>query len=108
MATRDSDAKGSFFTPSFVHSHVRAADATNVMAAAAHDEARHVGTSSVGIMTSGGDSPGMNAAVRSATRTALLRGYAVWGIREGYQGLIDNHIDPLTWDSVAGILHMVR
>ncbi|MBR6889062.1 MAG: 6-phosphofructokinase, partial [Selenomonadaceae bacterium] len=41
---------------------------------------------SIAVMTSGGDSPGMNAAVRAVTRTALHHGVRVWGIRGGYHG----------------------
>jgi 6-phosphofructokinase 1 len=44
----------------------------------------------IGVLTSGGDSPGMNAAVRAVTRAALLKGVQVMGIYEGYKGLIDN------------------
>ena len=43
----------------------------------------------IGILTSGGDAPGMNAAIRAAARSALARGVEVYGIRNGYQGLID-------------------
>ena len=43
----------------------------------------------IGILTSGGDAPGMNAAIRAAARAALARGVEVYGIRNGYQGLID-------------------
>jgi 6-phosphofructokinase 1 len=60
----------------------------------------------IGILTSGGDSPGMNAALRSAVRVALNLGIAVYGIREGYQGMVQggDMIQELTWDSVGGIL----
>ncbi len=44
---------------------------------------------SIAVMTSGGDSPGMNAAVRAVTRTALHQGVKVWGIRGGYHGMLD-------------------
>ena len=58
------------------------------------------------ILTSGGDAPGMNAAVRSVVRTALERGISVFAIREGYQGLVDgdSSIREMDWDSVGGIL----
>jgi 6-phosphofructokinase 1 len=61
----------------------------------------------IGVMTSGGDAQGMNAAVRSVVRTALDRGVAVYAIYEGYQGLVDGgeFIREMTWDSVGGILH---
>jgi 6-phosphofructokinase 1 len=60
----------------------------------------------IGILTSGGDSPGMNAAVRAVTRTALARGLDVYAIYEGYQGMVDGGgcIRQFTWDSVGGIL----
>ncbi len=60
----------------------------------------------IAVFTSGGDAPGMNAAVRSVTRTALDRGLEVFAIYEGYQGLIDggDRIQQLSWDSVSGIL----
>ena len=43
----------------------------------------------IGILTSGGDSPGMNAAIRAVTRAALANGIEVVGIRDGYKGLDD-------------------
>lgn len=61
----------------------------------------------IGVFTSGGDAPGMNAAVRSVTRTALDKGVEVMAIYEGYQGMVDGgeRIRPLTWNDVGGILH---
>jgi 6-phosphofructokinase 1 len=63
--------------------------------------------SRIGVLTSGGDAPGMNAAVRSIVRTALDRGAEVYAIYEGYQGMVDggDRIRKMTWDSVGGILH---
>ena len=60
----------------------------------------------IGILTSGGDSPGMNAALRSAVRIALDLGIEIFGIREGYTGMVEGGemIQPLTWESVGGIL----
>ncbi len=60
----------------------------------------------IGILTSGGDSPGMNAALRSAVRVALDLGTKVYGIWEGYQGMVrgGDMIQELNWDSVGGIL----
>ena len=46
----------------------------------------------IGILTSGGDAPGMNAAIRAAARAALDNGVEVYGIYEGYQGLIDGNM----------------
>ena len=61
----------------------------------------------VGVLTSGGDASGMNAAVRAIVRTGLDRGLEVWGIYEGYRGLIEggDKIRPLSWNSVGGIIH---
>jgi 6-phosphofructokinase 1 len=61
----------------------------------------------VGVMTSGGDAPGMNAAVRAVVRTALDRNLEIFGIYEGYLGLIEGgeRIRPMNWNSVGGMLH---
>lgn len=63
-------------------------------------------TRTLGVLTSGGDASGMNAAVRSVVRTALDRGVAVYAIYEGYQGMVDggDRICAMTWDSVGGII----
>ena len=60
----------------------------------------------IGILTSGGDAPGMNAALRSAVRAALDLGIGICSIREGYQGMVDggDMIQELNWESVGGIL----
>lgn len=65
-------------------------------------------TKQIGILTSGGDAQGMNAAVRAVVRTALDRGVDVYAIYEGYQGLVDDgdYIRKMTWDSVGGILQL--
>ncbi|MCX6046334.1 MAG: 6-phosphofructokinase [Chloroflexi bacterium] len=59
------------------------------------------------VLTSGGDAPGMNAALRAVVRTALDLGAEVFAIYEGYQGMIEggNRIRALNWDTVGGILH---
>jgi 6-phosphofructokinase 1 len=64
-------------------------------------------TKRIGVLTSGGDAPGMNAAVRAVVRTALDRGVEVYGIHEGYQGMVDGGdlLRPLRWNDVGGILH---
>ncbi len=61
---------------------------------------------SIGVLTSGGDAPGMNAAVRAVVRSALNRGAKVFAIREGYQGMVDggDAIRPMKWRDTAGIL----
>ncbi|MCQ2267632.1 MAG: 6-phosphofructokinase [Bacteroidaceae bacterium] len=59
---------------------------------------------SVGILTSGGDSPGMNAAIRAITRSALCQGFKVWGIYRGYDGLINDEIKEFTSENVSNII----
>ena len=58
----------------------------------------------IGILTSGGDAPGMNAAIRAAVRSGIDRGMEVYGIRRGYEGLLDGEIEKMTWQSVGDIL----
>jgi 6-phosphofructokinase 1 len=62
---------------------------------------------SIAVLTSGGDSPGMNPAVRAVVRTALHRDVAVHAVYEGYKGLVAGGaaIRPMTFDDVGGILH---
>lgn len=59
----------------------------------------------IGVLTSGGDAPGMNAALRAVVRTGIYNNIRVMGIREGYEGLIHGNIDDLTLPSVADIIH---
>lgn len=59
----------------------------------------------VGVLTSGGDAPGMNGAVRAVVRSALSRGWDVSGIRDGYAGLLARRAVALTSGDVGGILH---
>lgn len=58
----------------------------------------------IAVLTSGGDAPGMNAAIRAVTRTALDRGLEVYGVRRGYSGLISGHFVSLEARDVGGIL----
>jgi 6-phosphofructokinase 1 len=58
----------------------------------------------IGVLTSGGDSPGMNAAIRAVTRTAIYNGLEVVGIHRGYQGMIDSNFEPLQAQSVSDII----
>jgi 6-phosphofructokinase 1 len=58
----------------------------------------------IGVMTSGGDSPGMNAAIRAVVRTGLHHGLEVFGIMRGFQGLIDDDIIKMESRSVANII----
>ena len=59
----------------------------------------------IGVLTSGGDAPGMNAAVRAVVRTALSLGMNVKGIRRGYNGLIEGDIIDMDIRSVSDIIH---
>lgn len=58
----------------------------------------------IAVLTSGGDAPGMNAAIRSVTRTALERGIAVVGVKGGYRGLMEGSFVNLDSRAVSGIL----
>lgn len=66
-----------------------------------------ISTLRIGILTSGGDAQGMNAAVRAVVRTGLELGAEVYAIYEGYAGMVrgGNFIRRMDWDSVGGILH---
>ncbi|MBQ8683861.1 MAG: 6-phosphofructokinase [Clostridia bacterium] len=59
----------------------------------------------IAILTSGGDAPGMNAAVRAVVRTAINRGLEVYGVIRGYNGLIRDELIPMTLRSVSDIIH---
>lgn len=60
--------------------------------------------SKIGVLTSGGDAPGMNAAIRAVVRTGLYHGLEVYGIMRGYQGMIDDDIIQMDTKSVANII----
>lgn len=59
----------------------------------------------IGVLTSGGDAPGMNAALRAVVRVAIYHGIEVSGIHRGYQGLLDADIENMTVSSVGDIIH---
>lgn len=59
----------------------------------------------IGVLTSGGDSPGMNAAVRAVVRAGVANGLEVFGVERGYQGMIEGAIRPLDARSVSGIVN---
>ena len=59
----------------------------------------------IGVLTSGGDAPGMNAAIRSVVRTAIFNGIEVIGIMRGYNGLINGEMKPLLLRDVSDIIH---
>ena len=58
----------------------------------------------IGVLTSGGDAPGMNAAIRAVVRTGIYHGLEVFGILRGYNGMIDDDIMPMDSRSVANII----
>lgn len=58
----------------------------------------------IGVLTSGGDAPGMNAAIRAVTRAGLASGFEVYGIRMGYQGMIEGDIFKMESQDVSGII----
>src|ERR1700712_2065477 len=60
--------------------------------------------SKIGVLTSGGDSPGMNAAIRAVVRTGIYNGMEVYGIMRGYTGMIDDDISKMESRSVANII----
>ncbi len=60
---------------------------------------------SIGVLTSGGDAPGMNAAIRAVTRAAIYEGWKVFGIYRGYEGLINDDVREFTTESVSGIIY---
>lgn len=64
----------------------------------------------IGIMTSGGDAQGMNAAIRAVVRRASVLGASVWAIYEGYMGMVNggDGMRLLKWDDVSGLLPKVR
>lgn len=59
----------------------------------------------IALFTSGGDAPGMNAAIRAVTRAAIANNLEVVGIRRGYQGMIEGDFMPLNASDVSGIMH---
>lgn len=59
----------------------------------------------IGVLTSGGDAPGMNAAVRAVVRTAIKKNMQVMGIRRGYNGLINGDMSEMNIRSVSNVLH---
>ena len=58
----------------------------------------------IGILTSGGDAPGMNAAIRAVTRAGICNGFNIKGIYRGFDGLINGDIKPFTTENVSGII----
>ena len=58
----------------------------------------------IGILTSGGDAPGMNAAIRAVTRAGIYNGFRIKGIYRGYEGLIHDEVQEFTTENVSGIV----
>lgn len=58
----------------------------------------------IGILTSGGDAPGMNAAIRAVTRAGIFNGFNIVGIYRGWEGLINGEMKPFTTEDVSGII----
>ena len=58
----------------------------------------------IGVLTSGGDAPGMNAAIRAVTRSAICNGFKVKGIYRGYEGLINGEVKELTTQDVSSVI----
>ena len=58
----------------------------------------------IGVLTSGGDAPGMNAAVRAVVRSGIYHGFEVFGVMRGYSGIVENDIVPMHSRSVANII----
>ena len=59
----------------------------------------------IGVLTSGGDAPGMNAAIRAVVRTGIAKGLSVKGIMRGYAGLLQEEIVDMQGTSVSDIIH---
>ncbi|MCL5039173.1 MAG: 6-phosphofructokinase [Firmicutes bacterium] len=59
----------------------------------------------IAVLTSGGDSPGMNAAIRAVVRKAIYEGLEIYGVRRGYAGMINGDFVPMSLGSVADIVH---
>ena len=59
---------------------------------------------SIGILTSGGDAPGMNACIRAVTRTAICNGMKVFGIYRGFEGLMSGEFKEFTTESVSNTI----
>ena len=59
----------------------------------------------IAVLTSGGDAPGMNAAIRAVVRYGIAAGMEVYGAERGFQGLLDNALIPMTMRSVSDIIH---
>ncbi|NLL56991.1 MAG: ATP-dependent 6-phosphofructokinase, partial [Firmicutes bacterium] len=59
----------------------------------------------IAVLTSGGDAPGMNAAIRAVVRKSIYHGLEIYGVRRGFAGLINREAAPMQLGSVADIIH---
>ena len=69
------------------------------------DQQQNIIIRSIGVLTSGGDAPGMNAVVRGVVRAGSAKGLKVYGVKNGYTGLINGEFEPLGKRDVSNILH---
>ena len=66
---------------------------------------KHGGLKRIGVLTGGGDCPGLNAVIRAVVKTAINNyGLEAYGVEDGFEGLVENRIRPLSYDEVSGIL----
>ena len=61
----------------------------------------------IAVLTSGTDAPGMNAAIRAVVRTVISNGSRIWGVFDGYRGLVDDNMQEMTSVSVTAVLLMI-
>ena len=67
---------------------------------------KEIKTMKIGVLTSGGDAPGMNAAIRAVVRAGIASGHEIYGIKDGYQGLVQDQMILLDSHSVSGMLSL--
>ncbi|MCK5086601.1 MAG: 6-phosphofructokinase, partial [Melioribacteraceae bacterium] len=60
----------------------------------------------IGVLTSGGDCPGLNAVIRAVVRKSIVLGHEVYGIKKGWKGILEKDYEKLDRDSISGILHV--
>ena len=60
----------------------------------------------IGVLTGGGDVPGLNAAIRAVARRSFQLGWDVMAVKKGWAGMVEGDIEPMTSDDVSGILHL--
>ena len=65
---------------------------------------KHKKVETIAVLTSGGDAPGMNAAIRAVTRAGICNGFNIKGVYRGFDGLINGEVKPFTTENVSGII----